>query len=741
MEAGKIPFRSIVQAGAAMLAITVAIAATNAAAQVARAEPSTNPADPDANVPDGGIIVVARKRAESIEDVPASVGVLSGDEMARLGVVDVADYTRVTPGAMLIASGPQYLNDIALRGQGGGRLGFSESTTGIYRDGIYVAGGGFGGRSYSQIDFYDIDRMEVYRGPQGALYGRNAVGGAVNVLTRKPVMKTEVRGKIGYNSVDDLDTEATVNLPVGKTVAVRLGGFYSKQTGGFYIDQVTGRIIDNTLDWGVRGAIGAGIGTDSTVYLTGEYSRSEAPGFTSLGRNKVLDADLFVRTGLDAIDRVNISQTQVIGQFTHDFGASELTVLADYKGRKGDRSAADFDHYLSINLPTAQLYDAQGELFERYGGEIRWGSKGSERFSWLAGADFLTYSSEVYSNRTGTVTGTNATAISLRRQLRRQESRETLSSYSVYGLLGYAITPRLSLTAEARFQIDAKGFRFQQIDLDPQTNETIPLTNFAQSWNRFLPTVSLNYRVGSNSSVYARVATGYRPGGFNQSPAQGFFDRVPYNPEDIVAGEVGTKVQFRIGKMIFRSQLALYYSVTKDVQQTTTLSATNPAFTLENVGDNYIYGGEFEMNAVVPLAGGRLSADFNLSGERGKWKDGASIMSAGTVINLAGRQTPRTRDYIINLNGSYDHPLGGGITGMLTASYQTAAGGYDNATLDRKSQNYSILNLSAGLRTKNWTLLGFVKNVTNDIYYTVEVGANDYYNTPRTYGATLSFKW
>lgn len=132
------------------------------------------------------IIVQARKRDEAIEDVPASVSALSADAIEDLILEDVADIVRQVPGGVLIASGPDYLDDIALRGQGGGRLGFSETTTGIYKDGIFIAGGGFNGRSYARIDLFDLERIEVYRGPQGALYGRNAVGGAVNVITRAP---------------------------------------------------------------------------------------------------------------------------------------------------------------------------------------------------------------------------------------------------------------------------------------------------------------------------------------------------------------------------------------------------------------------------------------------------------------------------------------------------------------------------------------------------------------------------
>lgn len=735
------------QRGAVRLCLLAGVALTGmgfTSAALAQQQPALDAGDAGAaasTTDDAEILVVARRRSESIEAVPASVSVLDSTEMQRLGVRDVADFTRQTPGAILIGSGPEYLNDIALRGQGGGRLGFSESSTGIYRNGIYVAGGGFGGRSYSRIDFYDIDRVEVYRGPQGALYGRNSVGGAVNVISRQPIQQFEVRGRIGYDSVDKLDTQLAVNVPLSDTMAVRAGGYYARQTGGFYTDEVTGRIIDNTLDWGGRAAIGVGLGTVTSATLTLERSHSEAPGFTSLGRNRTLDPDIHVRTGLDTIDRVTIDQTQAIGEFHHAFGGSELTLLANYKHRDGARSDADFDHYLGLRLANVRLLDAQGETFERFGGEARWASAGDGPLSWLGGMDFLTYTSDIYSNRTGTVTGTGPTVIALKRQLRRQESRELASSYSAYGQIGYRLTPALALSVEARYQIDSKQFSFQQIDLDRTTNESIPRTDFQRNWKRLLPTASLTWEPSERLTLYGRVATGYRAGGFNQSPALGYFDRVPYDPENVVAGEVGAKGRWTIGAARFRSQLAVYVSDTGNVQQTTELSSTNPVFTLENVGGNRIWGGELELTGTVPLAGGRLSGAANVSGSHGTWNDGAQILYKGAILDLSGKTTPRSRDYIVNVNGMYDHPLFTGIDLMLTASYQTAAGGWDDASLTRKSQNYSILDLTAGLRGRNWTLLGTIKNVTNTSYYIVSVGGNDYFNTPRTYGATLSYNW
>ncbi|MCW3834445.1 TonB-dependent receptor [Sphingomonas canadensis] len=722
-----------------------AMAAACAAAAPAHAQADGSDAyDAEASTqadPGDEIVVQARRRAESIEDVPASVSVLSDDDLERLSVRDVADYTRQTPGALLISSGPQYLNDIALRGQGGGRLGFSESTTGIYRDGIYVAGGGFGGRSYGDIDFYDVERVEVYRGPQGALYGRSAVGGAVNVISRKPVNQLEVRAKAGYDSVEQLQGSATLNLPIANTVALRFGGFYNDQKQGFYIDQVTGKYLDTEKSWGVRGTLGFGIDTDNTVNLTVEYSDSSAPGFSSLGQNVALDPDPFVRTGLDTTDRVDIAQTQLLFDFTHDFGDSELVVLANYKGRQGDRAGADFDHYSGIRNANIQLIDDQGEDFERYGAEVHWGSTGNGALSWLIGADFQTYESNIYSNRHGTVIGSPAATTTVRRQLRLDNAREDLFSYSAFGLIGYDLTSRINITAEARFQADSKKFRFQRFDLDATTNDAVPLTLFDRDWTRFLPTVSINYEVSDAVTLYGRVATGYRPGGFNQTPVPGFFDRVAYNPEDIAQGELGVKAMFRSGGAVFRGQLAAYYGETRDVQQTTTLSTTNPAFTLENVGDNRIYGAELELSAMVPLGQGRFTASMNASASHGKWKDGASILFQGAVLDLSGKDTPRARDYMITLNGGFTHPLGGGIDGLFTASFQTAGGGFDDASLARASDSYSNVDLSAGIQGKNWRLLGYVKNLTNDIYRVVTVGGNNYYNTPRTWGGSISFDW
>jgi len=688
------------------------------------------------------IIVQARKRDEAIEDVPSSVTALSFDAIEDLIMEDVADIVRQIPGGILIASGPDYLDDIALRGQGGGRLGVSESTTGIYKDGMFIAGGGFGGRSYSRIDLFDLDRVEVYRGPQGALYGRNAVGGAINVLTKAPEDGFGGFLKAGYNSVERYNIEGVVNAPlVADKLNIRIGGYYSEQNDGFYTDDATGEAIDLYEDWGMRGSLGAALGADTNVILAVEHSRSEAPGFGTLGQNLTLDPDPFTRIGLSDFDTVIIEQTSVSGRLTHAFSGAELTILGNYKTRDGDRINGDLDHFIGFNSPALRLLDTLTEDFSRHGVEVRLTSVNDGPLTWLAGADYQGFQSDNFTERTGTLLGPFGLSAALRALLRTDISTEELSSYSFFGLLGYDLTDRLNLTVEARVQVDDKDFLFERMDPDPLTDETIAPTTFDEKSTRFLPTASLAYELSDDASIYARVATGYRPGGFNPFPTVGFFNQTAYDPEDIVSYEAGVKGSFQSGDVTIRPQLAVYYSETDDVQSVTNLSATNSIFSLQNVGGNNVYGFEFELQAYTPLWGGEFFTNLGASATDGEFDEGTDILFLGSTIDLSGLRVPRTRDYIINVHTGYSHPIGRSVDGFISFSFQAEGGGFDNATNTRESEGYEIIDLSAGLRGEHWRLDGYVKNLTDDVYRLVEVNNNNFYNAPRSYGVRLSADW
>lgn len=395
------------------------------------------------------------------------------------------------------------------------------------------------------------------------------------------------------------------------------------------------------------------MGPQTDLLLNVEVSRSEAPGFGTLGQNLALDPDPFTRVGLSDFDSVIIEQTSVFGRLTHEFSGAELTILGTYKDRDGDRINGDFDHFIGFNSPALRMLDTLTEDFSRHGGEIRLASTNEGPLTWLVGADYQGYTSDNFTERTGTLLGPFGLSPVLRSLLRTDISTEELSSYSFFGLLGYDLTDRLNLTVEARVQVDDKEFVFERIDPDPLTDETIPQTMFEDKWTRFLPTASLSYDVSDDTSVYLRFATGYRPGGFNPFPTVGFFDQTAYDPEDIFSIEAGYKGNYQIGDAVIRPQLAVYYSETDDVQAVTNLSPTNTLFSLQNVGGNFVYGVEFELAAFAPLWGGEFFTNLGVSTTQGEFDDGTDVIFLGSTVDLSGLRVSRTRDYIINLHTVY----------------------------------------------------------------------------------------
>jgi hypothetical protein len=162
-----------------------------------------------------------------------------------------------------------------LRGQGGGRLGFSDRAPASIALLLVIRQRFRRSQLWPAIDFHDVERVEVYRDRRARFTDATRWAGRSMSSAAQAVLDTGVHAEV-VRSVSELDTSLTVNVPIGGTAAVRVGGYYVSQTGGFYKDQVSGKTIDTSRDWGIRGAIGVGIKTDSTATLMVEHSRSEA---------------------------------------------------------------------------------------------------------------------------------------------------------------------------------------------------------------------------------------------------------------------------------------------------------------------------------------------------------------------------------------------------------------------------------------------------------------------------------
>jgi outer membrane receptor protein involved in Fe transport len=823
--------------GVSALALSAGQAFAQAASEPAKPLPGGTESDTDAVEK---VTVTARKRSEQARDVPGAVTAITSQQKENLVVDGIQDYVRQVPGATLVSSGPEYLNDFSMRGQGGGRLGFSETSTGIFKDGHYAAGGGFGGRSLNRLDLLDLNRLEVMRGPQGALYGRNSVGGAVNVVTNAPSDIFGISGKIGWQDTERTGFEGVINTPVlDEVLNLRVAGLLDDQKGGSITNLTTGNTVDQRSFYGARIALAAQPSDAANIRLTYEIYDSKTPGFSSLGYRSAapvgaggfaIDPDIYTRNFMNREGYTDVREDSLYltGEFDTDFGKVSLKI--NHRVRDAARTNEDLDHFngisgYTINGQGIDLAAAQTEDFARSGFELFLASKGETRFRWLVGVEAQAAQTDVANNSGGfcpsyTVAGAPVfvagcnpgggvtanpdsgplgvaltalqvgTALSTARQnLNNDMFSEELKSYSLFGSIDYDLAQDLTLGLEARLQQDNKDYQFQRYSDDPlvyfgagavpagRLAEILVLGQPAQfcppsisgtadcvadggisrdtlrfdqgeSWTRLTPAATLKWDINETDRGYARFATGFRPGGFNNTPPNGLpradlQGLIAYDPEYAYSYELGWK-----GRLLsFVSlDMAAYYTETKNIQVVTAPSAGSRGLLLDNAGNAYTWGIEAEARTRFDVGPGRMFLSVSAATQDGQFEPGTSILidtngdGVPDVVDLNGRQVPRMRDIQMAVSAAYFVPLWNGLTGQLAGSMQTAYGGFENADNSRGFDGYTLYDARMGIAGEAWKLSIFGRNLSDETYRLQNVLGNDYYNEPQMFGVELSFQ-
>lgn len=459
------------------------------------------------------VIVTARRREESGQDIPGSVTALTGEQRADQNLETADDFLRQTPGAALAASGPDYLSDVSIRGQGGGRLGYSESSTGIYRDGVFNAGGGFGGRVFSRMDTFDLARIEVLKGPQGALFGRNSVGGSINILSKDPEDKFGVSGRTFVTDEDETLLEAILNAPLTDGYNLRIGAFDYQVDGGPITNADTAEAISDRTERGLRIATSFEPVPNLSGVLTYEVSETDAPAFGVLGRRVTrvdgapLDPSIDERAGLSAIGRTGIDEEAIRLKADYALSGATLSFRGSYSERNALRSNEDGDHFDGLtgidlapgpSVVTPDYSGGEAEDFDRTVLQLYLASDGGGALTWLGGVEWMSSVSSVRSGLApcGPYTGAavvqqagcrvggagaftpldGANALQranwrnlARLRLREDAYKEELSSWSAFGAAELQFLPRWYAGLELRVQNDEKDLWFQRYSVDPLT--------------------------------------------------------------------------------------------------------------------------------------------------------------------------------------------------------------------------------------------------------------------------------
>ncbi|MDZ7627331.1 MAG: TonB-dependent receptor [Parvularculaceae bacterium] len=731
---------------------------------------------------DDEIIVTATKRAESIQDVPLAITVVSSEFIREVNLEDVKDLVTYTPG-ITGNSLDSFIDFINVRGIVTNDFGVGgDPSVGFFKNGLYQ------GRNGAVVTtLYDLDRAEALRGPQGFLFGRNAIAGAISVHTARPKLGVVE----GYAELDLAERgrvvgEAALNLPLTEKFAVRLAGYGGKENG--YVDNA----FDPSADPFV--SFNKGAGRFSALYedgpfngfLTLEYEkRNQSPavyrateagdaydalvsifGLTLGGNGRDIDSDF----GLGEADDSNIFSAGL--ELNLDAGAVTLTSLTGFKDHDY-LYAEDFDGTpLRIN---DYRQDQSGQYFEQ---EVRVISDTDGPLAWYAGASY--YNEEidaVFSQGSDEefmcqyyfgsscsdyfALGGYTFTPSAEGLVESNAVRGRYHGWAGYVDATYAFNEKFDIGAGVRYSRDVKDFGIRAFTPDSELGAFFALgfttTDFLtdkQTWDAFTPRFIARYRPNDDWLIFASATRGFKAGGFGSftiepdslpftpagldlGPGDALPD--PFDPEKAWSYEVGTKGALFGGRS--KVDANVYYYTYKDLQST--VPGVGGGIVVDNVGKVKGWGVEGQMDTALT---DNFSLLFNGAYHNSDVTN-AEALCDGT-LDCEGQPLSAAPRFSGAAVLRFTAPIGkGAVRANAEAFGQTETFGGLLRLDEARNKGYIDLAFRAGYEADaGWSIYGYVENVTNALYYTgTEEGGAPIParfigpSRPRTFGMRISY--
>ncbi|ODU20345.1 MAG: TonB-dependent receptor [Sphingomonas sp. SCN 67-18] len=700
-----------------LLGLGVAFAAIATAPAIAQDTPDGAAADES-----GEILVIARKREERLVDVPIAISAFGTEEISKLQANDLSGVQGAVPNVNLVQGrGSTSSANIFIRGIGQpDALQTFDPAVGVYVDGVYLSR--IQGALFSLAD---VERIEVLRGPQGTLYGKNTIGGAVNVVSRKPdLVDARVAGDVTYGSYDQWLANAYLSVPlVTDRLALSLAGVYDERDGTV-TDPLTGRKYNDRNSRTVRGIVRAKPSDGVELILSGDYTRQRngltlGYGVAPLCQTLVNLAGFPLATQSaecppSALPTITPNVAALPAQPYGPYAYKASTSFNDGEGQRldhwGTSLTANIDLSDTLTLTSITAYrDLQADFFididatqlemgdvfvgvdqHQFSQELQLKYDG-ERMKGVFGLYYL--NEQVNSHQEAYADDLFAlTALKLPVTFTRFiDDQQRTRSYAAFGQLTYDFTDRLSLTAGLRYTREKKRYhRFTDTEstlptLDglayeyPQ-NLPAPFTGDGDiSFEAWTPSATLSYKPSRDTLLYASAARGFKSGGFNGRVngvgditliVDGTPTIVPFfKPETVWTYETGAKGSFLGGRV--RLSGDAFYSDYKNFQarvgggNNTGLGGALPVL---NAGKLRIWGVEADI-AVKPTSALTITSSFGyLNADYREFNDGRRVPPAAFSCNPTGAKVvckPAFAPPItFRLGADYAIPLGaaGSIT-------------------------------------------------------------------------------
>jgi iron complex outermembrane recepter protein len=704
------------------------------------------------------IVVTAQRRQQSLVDVPLSITAASGEALQSRGIESVSELRFQTPG-FISQSGTGY-TQLFIRGIGNIIYVGADPSVATFIDDVP--------RPYGSLidNFVNVERVEVLKGAQGGLYGRNATGGVINIVTKQPSNEWGVKGRVSYGKYDSLEAAATVNAPFSDAIAASISGYrrtrdpylenrarpnpYPAGTTSFFGNPnstVATPDVNDADFYALDGKLRLQLGERLKITLAGDYARKDdADGNGWIQKNPTLN--YLVYRGLAASGGISAPVApwapSTEGNTYASIDSYSYTTDYGFSG-KGELELDGFD-LTSITALRWNNSNFRGDIgaapvpmagfqtdFDRknFYQEVRLVSNGEGPLRWLGGATY--YRDRIDNEILGLFLGFPTSTTRARTKTR---------NYSVYGELSYDLTDALTLTGSLRYVTEKKTAAFPaQAGFGATTGRT--------KQSKLLPSATIAYDTGEGN-LYARYARGFKTGGINPIVQPQAFGTAPgsqFGGETVDAFEVGYRADLFDRRVQFTS--AIFYNDYKGLQIARAGNAANPTVSnaILNAGTARTYGAEASLTwratSAITLSGnlGYLNAKYKKAGY-----PGSPVVDP---FNANGNRMALAPEWQGGFSASLNQPVNDSFRILGSALY-SYVGKYnhqyeEDPLLDQPG--YSIVNARLGVGTmdERVTLQLFVNNLF-DKYYTVfatknSLGVLTTEAAPRVFGATLEFNF
>lgn len=705
----------------------------------------------------GEIVVTAQRRSERLLDIPASISAFAGDKLSSEGVPDITNVAVRVPGFYAGGFGtarPQlYIRGIGTRQFDPG----SESSVGVFVDESYLGrtGGVLG-------SLRDVDRVEALKGPQGTLYGRNTIAGAINVITKAPTNDFSAEFEGSYGNYNFTDFFGAVSGPIaGETLKGRLAVWKSDRDG-YVTNLATGNKPQGLDNFGGRARLEFNPSSNVKIDLIGELLRDNGRSFqgqsigsttnrggillgaaSALGTQTFSDDPYAQYYDFDPVFDRDIES--FVGKVEVDLGAASLVSVTSYRhltySDQRDFDNTDLDVIRQLSNERSKQWSQELRLVSDPGGALSLGGA----VDWIVGVYYYndqSFHSDRFDYGVHSAFGNTADDVTF--------GDYSTKSLAFFGQAGIHLTDKFTVTLGARYTEDRK-----RSDLGGETGDTRPLVpaNFLVNnpevkFTSFDPKVVLSYQPTPDLNFYASWSRGFKSGGYQYTPLSAAQAGSVFDPEKLEAFEGGIKSSWLDGAL--RVNASAFYYDYKDLQVSTIvdLGNGNTPSLIDNAATSTIKGGELELFL-------RPSRNLNI-GMSYAYTDAKYDEFIGPAgADFSGTSLVRAPKHSVNANFDYTVPFGQDSDVVFSANYALlsdffhepgeARAIYGTTVPLTGEEGYGLLNARVQVNIGSSYLAVWGKNITDKLYRRSVLALPgqviNIYGEPAMYGVTVGHKF